>query len=481
MEDWQGCLTPVCQQALQAALRQVRGRHGCAITVEDFLLALLESAPALVRFLRARGVDQDELVRTIQCEQPTVTALAGNSQLSSQLQYWLALARELSPRPWLDWPRLLQTLTVSAERLQDKAYVAVLEQVSRWPDGTSDTDSADNTPGHPCGATVLITDPDWLALAEDVRVALMMSDRALVWVSGPAGIGKSAWLAGLAPIPDRPLEWLHWQGGGTSTWADAPAQAPVPTVDSARPSVLVLDQVSPGELCELLDKDGSELARRLGAHAGPILLVGRCRPEVSGAVQALECRLGRTLQRLRFPLPGRGQLTAVVHAHQPCLEKRWQVRIESDALARVVAAWPDPVDTPGKALAILERAAVRKALRLRQGQGSEAIRLAGEVQLLRQRLLIGLARQQPVAELERVLHQLCLQQTAAEVSWQEELHGGALDDLRPQDVEQELMRLPWPDGAECLVPGCSVARQASLCSQNRGLPGSPEWAAQSTT
>ncbi|UDL06621.1 hypothetical protein [Marinobacter sp. CA1] len=481
MEDWQGCLTPVCQQALQVALRQVRGRHGCAITVEDFLLALLESAPALVRFLRARGVDQDELVRTIQCEQPTVTSLAGNSQLSTQLQYWLALTREQSPRPWLDWPQLLETLAVSAERLQDKAYVAVLEQVSRWPDGSSDTDSADNSPGHPCGATVLITDPDWLALAEDVRVALMMSDRALVWVSGPAGIGKSAWLAGLAPIPGRRLEWLQWQDDDSSTWLSVPAETAVATADYARSSVLVLDQLSPGDLCELLGSNGSELARRLRAHAGPILLVGRCRPEASGAARALECRLGRTLQRLRFPLPGRGQLMAVVHAHQPCLEKRWQVRIESDALARVVAAWPDPVDTPGKALAILERAAVRKALRLRQGQGSEAIRLAGEVQLLRQRLLIGLARQQPVAELERVLHQLCLQQTAAEVSWQEELHAGALDDLRPQDVEQELMRLPWPDGAECLVPGCSVARQASLCSQNNRLPGSPEWAAQSTT
>ena len=69
MEDWQGCLSPLCQTALQRARDSVAQRGGYAITVEDFLLALLDGEPAICGFLRSRGVDLDELTRTIQCEQ----------------------------------------------------------------------------------------------------------------------------------------------------------------------------------------------------------------------------------------------------------------------------------------------------------------------------------------------------------------------------------------------------------------------------
>ena len=133
MEDWQGCLSPLCQTALQRARDSVAQRGGYAITVEDFLLALLDGEPAICGFLRSRGVDLDELTRTIQCEQPIVTEVGGEGQLSSQLMYWFSSARELSNAPWLDWPILLSVLTRNAERLQEKAYVAVLELVDRWP------------------------------------------------------------------------------------------------------------------------------------------------------------------------------------------------------------------------------------------------------------------------------------------------------------------------------------------------------------
>ena len=129
MEDWQGCLSPRCQTALQQARSSVLDRGGAAITIEDFLLALVDQEPALTTFLRQRGVDLDELTRTIQCEQPIVTEIRSEQLLSSQLQYWLALSREISPSPWLDWPTLLKTLTCSADRLAGKAYVSVLEQV----------------------------------------------------------------------------------------------------------------------------------------------------------------------------------------------------------------------------------------------------------------------------------------------------------------------------------------------------------------
>lgn len=87
---------PLCQTALQRARDSVAQRGGYAITVEDFLLALLDGEPAICGFLRSRGVDLDELTRTIQCEQPIVTEVGGEGQLSSQLMYWFSSARELS-------------------------------------------------------------------------------------------------------------------------------------------------------------------------------------------------------------------------------------------------------------------------------------------------------------------------------------------------------------------------------------------------
>src|SRR5699024_10573121 len=117
MEDWQGCLAPQCQTALLQARDDVYLRGGAAITVEDFLLALLDSSPSVSHFLRGSGVDMDELVRTIQCEQPIVTEVGGESLLSSQLVYWLATAREMSGTPaWLDWPQLLEVLAKHSER-----------------------------------------------------------------------------------------------------------------------------------------------------------------------------------------------------------------------------------------------------------------------------------------------------------------------------------------------------------------------------
>ncbi|MCS5563910.1 MAG: hypothetical protein NZ728_06650, partial [Oleiphilaceae bacterium] len=133
MDDWQGCLAPDCQAALVQARDGVSERGGAVVTVEDFLLALLDTCIELPRFLRRCGVDLDELVRTVQCEQPIITEVGGDGALSSQLIDWLARAREVSDSPWLDWGLLLRVLSVGVERLRDKAYVAVLEQVSQWP------------------------------------------------------------------------------------------------------------------------------------------------------------------------------------------------------------------------------------------------------------------------------------------------------------------------------------------------------------
>ncbi|HSP00297.1 MAG TPA: hypothetical protein VLN90_02420, partial [Thioalkalivibrio sp.] len=161
MEDWQGCLSPLCQTALQRARDSVAQRGGYAITVEDFLLALLDGEPAICQVLRGRGVDLDELTRTIQCEQPIVTEVGGEGLLSSQLMYWFSSAREISDAPWLDWPLLLSVLTRNTERLQEKAYVAVLELVGSWPA----TDNSEQQVARTAGASevpVIISDLEWL-------------------------------------------------------------------------------------------------------------------------------------------------------------------------------------------------------------------------------------------------------------------------------------------------------------------------------
>ncbi len=178
MDDWQGCLSPLCQTALQRARDSVAHRGGFAITAEDFLLALVEDEPTVSGFLKARGVDLDELVRTIQCEQPIVTEVGGEGLLSSQLLYWFACARELSDAPWLDWPLLMRALTLSAERLQEKAYVSILEMVGDWPlsgwSGHSESAAGDDR------VPVVVSDLGWLALAEDVAITMAASPSALI-------------------------------------------------------------------------------------------------------------------------------------------------------------------------------------------------------------------------------------------------------------------------------------------------------------
>jgi len=173
MDDWQGCLDPQCQTALLRARESVERRGGSVITAEDYLLALLDSAPAIARFLRGCGVDMDELTRTIQCEQPIVTEVGGEGQLSSQLMYWFAAAREASDAPWLGWSHLLEALVRHADRLQQKAYVAVFELVTRWPDPSDEREPAPIDEFQ--RAPVVVADSAWVELAEDVAISLSAS------------------------------------------------------------------------------------------------------------------------------------------------------------------------------------------------------------------------------------------------------------------------------------------------------------------
>ncbi|MDX1457014.1 MAG: hypothetical protein R3276_05455 [Marinobacter sp.] len=433
MEDWQGCLSPSCQAALRHAQQSVEGRGGYAITVEDFLLSLLDCEPSLVPFLKQHGVDQDELVRTIQCEQPIVTSVSGEDVLTSQLQYLFSMAREQHSGPWLHWPALLQALTESSERLQGKAYVAVLEQVGAWPVENSESVSA--TPKRAGESPpIVVSDSNWLSLAEDIAVAMTADPKALVWLSGEAGAGKTSWLESLIPLlPDVIRFNLRAEREET---AIAGLDAPVERTSEARLPALLLDQVSPADLVEILSLREHLASQFLPAYDGPMLLVSRSGPDDQASVHCLQRLLGRSLSRYPFPAPSKAQLLAVLTAHQPRIEKRWGVEVCLEVLPMMAKALARTEATPGQALDWLERTAARLAIRADKGPW-EARRLAAEEAVLRRQQLVALARNAPVTELDSALQQLSVESAACEVSWEERRAAGALRQVTIADVLAE--------------------------------------------
>ncbi|WP_404363686.1 hypothetical protein [Marinobacter sp.] len=441
MDDWQGCLTPRCQGALQQARTSVLGRGGMAITIEDFLLALLDSDPSVLPFLRSRGVDQDELVRTIQCEQPIISEVNGEGLLSSQLQYWFALSRELSDAPWLDWPELLGTLAGAAERLAGKAYVAVLEQVTHWPkEGACQV--SEPSPGaranrHP----IVVTESSFLQLAEDVAVIAAAQPRALLWLRGPRGCGKTAWLQTLAPSLSGGFLMLDLRGEAELSGLEAP-------VVRNRAPLLILDNTSPADLLTLMADETGIARHLLPGYSGPILMLSpHCR---GSAVTRLEQQLGRPVTPLSMPRPEASQHFAILAAHQPDIERRWEVEISESALRYAGSVSGLAGLTPGDSLQWLSRAAARVAMLAERGP-LEAQRLAGEVDTLQRQLLVAIARHRPTGVLEESLERLCIERAAAEVCWHERREEGNLrrvliDDLK---YERERWQLPGVQSDTC--------------------------------
>ncbi len=435
MEDWQGCLSPACQTALQQARSSVLQRGGAAITVEDFLLALVDREPALTTFLRQRGVDLDELTRTIQCEQPIITDVSSEQLLSSQLQYWLALSREVSPSPWLDWPVLLEVLTCSADRLAGKAYVAVLEQVgSAWPGG----DSAAEPPASRVQAAsdpVVVTQSDWLELAQDVAVLAAAQPGALIWLTGPAGAGKTTWLQTLAPSLAIPYLALDLRAEAEVMASGAQVFPVADTGGTEAPApLLILDNVSPAALLTLM-ADETGLARTLlPAHQGPVLMLSEFQQGDHGAL--LEHRLGRRLHRISMPGAQAGQHLAIMTAHQGRIERQSGAELSDSAIRYASSMAGLAGMTPGEGLAWLASAAVRVATQAEQG-AIETQRLAGEVDTLKRRILVAMARQQPVEELEAALARVSLDRSASEVAWQERKAAGNLRRVLVEDLKRE--------------------------------------------
>ncbi|HKK54877.1 hypothetical protein [Marinobacter sp.] len=437
MEDWQGCLSPACQRALQCARDNVTRRGGHAITLEDFLLAMLDEIPELCRFLRRQGVDLDELTRTIQCEQPIVTGVPSDSLLSSQMIYWIHCAREVSGEVWLEWPTLLKTLVHSAERLQEKAFVAVLELVTCWP-FTGAESPGDEWPALPFAAPLVTADAGWLGLAEEVSVVLSATPRGLVWVCGERGSGKSSWLRSLLDIlPGGAIEM------DIRRQADLPesGQSALPViVESGQIApALILDNVSPADLMTLMAEEFSYARDLVTSFPGPVLLLGPDSPDARTAADHLQRLLGRSLDCFVMADTGFSQRLAIVTAHQPLIEKRWRIDLAPAVVNHVAACTHPAVSLPGTMLQWLERAAARLSLFADRGPVRAGV-LEARAETVRRQLLLALARQQPTDQLEHALEILAAERAASEAPWYERKREGTLRQLQKEDLQQELER-----------------------------------------
>ena len=445
MEDWQGCLSPACQAALTNARDSVIRRGGYAVTLEDFLLAMLDEIPEMCRFLQRQGVDLDELTRTIQCEQPIVTAVASEDLLSSQLTYWFSRAREVSSEVWLEWPTLLQTLVHSAERLQEKAFVAVLELVAHWPFTGADAPGNRQEGTQPAIATVspvVMADANWLGLVEDVSVVLSAVPRGLVWICGARGSGKSSLLRSLLEtLPCGAIE-VDIRREADILASNQPAVPAMPDPDSIVPTLaptLVLDNVSPADLMTMMTTEFSVARELVTSFPGPILLLGSDSAAAEAAIEPLQQTLGRDLDRFNMPLASAAQKRAILTAHQPMIEKRWGIELTPGLVEYVAASRNSRLASPGALLQWVERAAARLNLFAERGPLEIAV-LDGQAETLRRQSLLAMARHHPTEQLDESLQTLAIECAAREVSWHERKREGTLRFLKIDDLRSELER-----------------------------------------
>lgn len=437
MEDWQGCLAPQCQQALVQARENVVSRGGSVISAEDFLLSLLDVASPIAPYLKRQGVDLDELIRTVQGEQPIVAEVRGDGDLSSQLIYWISATREATETPWIDWPQLLWGLVSCAERLQDKAYVAVLELVNQWP-----TDSQSRllptVPSQQRVLPVTITEPAWLELAEDVVVALSANQNGLLWIKGERGSGKTTWLQMLRDTPGFAWLQIDLRRHAEVMAFDQPVM-PSQDCDEHHWPTLVLDNVSPPELLELmLQPNGVARELIIGWH-GPILLLAPGESRDHAEETRLTRLLGRELDVMTMPGVGVMQRRAILSVHQPHIEKAFNIQISAAALEYAASRRSRCVSGPGGMLEWVQRAARR--LDLFASRGSlEAVAAAGRKDVLQRQSLMALARGEEWADTWQGVIDLDIEQAAAEVVWHERDRAGTLRILQIEDLRQELER-----------------------------------------
>lgn len=447
MCQWQSQFEPQVQKALLQARQAVGQRGGESLSVEDFLLSLLD-LPELPAFLYRQGVDLDELTRTIQCEQPLVAVPAAEEGLSAQLMQWFSLAREIHGSGCLSlWP-LLEVLVHGCESLSEKAYVAVLEQIPRhrWhsfrvtpPDRSRLPEASDALfiPG-PGPAAPLISER--LLRCANRLIALVLGGQCTaVWLQCDHGGLARSILAQLqealslqamaGSVECCSCSVSHWQlAGHCGDFSPRAALEQLQRLPPA-PRLLVLDGVTPELWRARIEKDGLWHWHRLLAAPG-LTLVLRSASAGEGHERAchwLASQFDRPVSRLAVPDATVADLRARLHFEHAALESQLGLEIESAALDAVAEAVIRPggaeEDRTEKAVdaAAAERllAGAAAALGWEQRCGTVAMQsLRNRCRSARQRELVSLARDEPLPEGEEP-GMLALWRTAEEVSWRE--------------------------------------------------------------
>ena len=205
---------------------------------------------------------------------------------------------------------------------------------------------------------------------------------------------------------------------------------------------LMLDNVSPAGLLELIQQPDGVVHELVTGWQGPVLLLSEDNGD-SGAPERLAQSLGRAIDSLMMPEMSATQRKAILMAHQPAIEKRWNIQLSSAAVDYASSRNSRMVARPGGMLEWVRRAAAR--LDLFAGRGPlGALAVAGQQDALRRQSLVALARGDDWAVSEQELARLSIQQAAAEVGWHERQRSGTLRRLLAEDLREELER--WVAG-----------------------------------
>ncbi len=347
MEDWLQELEPLAQQSLQKARKAVECRGGGVVSVEDYLLALLEHHPSLSSFLYSRGIALDELIRTIQCEQPLVTLSSETAGLSSELINWLAMAREIVGRNPLSVAQLLRVLTHRCERLSQRAYVAVLEQVPEqsWPAldrGEPVVQPKEDAAMLPLGGAtdeLLPASESLLEAARRITAQLLSDPVPLIHLQSHSSLIARSMITHVR----QELEQLSGMTVEASRMrvSDCCRNRGFSLVNTLHRCLsstgacrLVMLQGATPELLEaLLRREGVLLWQSLISQGRMIpLLVSRPTIGSGQSVRWLEAQFDRPLVEAEVPPLGIDDVLGYLRARQPLLEKRVGMQITGDAL-----------------------------------------------------------------------------------------------------------------------------------------------------
>ncbi|CAN0601894.1 unnamed protein product, partial [Ectocarpus sp. 12 AP-2014] len=236
-------------------------------------------------------------------------------------------------------------------RLQEKAYVSILEMVGDWPlsgwSGHSESAAGDDR------VPVVVSDLGWLTLAEDVAITMAASPSALIWLRGDRGTGKTAWLQALLPCLDAGYVEIDLRRESELAADDHPA-VPDSHVPRRDWPALILDNVSPAEVLTLAGRWDSLAAQLIQGWRGPVLLLGPGASRGAEAVAELEQWLGRSMDLFDMPACGYLQKKAILTAHQPVIEKRWNVCLSDGVIAYAAGCHSQSVGAPGGMLQWVE-------------------------------------------------------------------------------------------------------------------------------